>query len=112
MAFEGLYSEINTYNNMKFKMYEIVNCLNTSANGIVNLPGVILNSYSFDGDATPIHGKVKKIHDDVASTSSYITGTIIPAIDAAINNTRNRIASLEKQLQEQQEAEAKKRANS
>jgi SMC interacting uncharacterized protein involved in chromosome segregation len=103
MSISSCYETINRYNSLKSNLNNVVSSLNSSVNKLSPVANKISSVYSFDTENTPIVDKCSSLSDDISKTSSYISNSIIPAIDSAINDLRNEISYLEAIEREKEE---------
>ncbi len=101
MSISSCYDAIGRYNALKASLANVVNSLNSSQAKLSPVSNLVYSAYSVDENETPVVGRIKGISQDIASTSSYITNVVIPAIDRAITQKRNEANRLETELANQ-----------
>jgi len=97
MSINSCYEAIGRYNALKVSLSNVVGQLNSAHSKLSPVPGTILSAYSVNDNKTPIVGRVEALDKDIADTASYITKTIIPAIDRAISQKRKEIIQLQQE---------------
>ena len=79
--------DINRYKALKKKINAIIQNLKGSIGYVNTLGDNLRNAYSINGDDTPVETRTLALRSDLSETYKTLTGTIIPAIDAAIAST-------------------------
>lgn len=97
MSIYSCYEDIGRYNALKASLSNVVSSLNASTTKISPVPNIIYSAYNVDDNETPVVGRIKKLNQDIAGTSTYISNVVIPAIDAAISKKRREIFRLEQE---------------
>lgn len=97
MSIYSCYEDIRRYNALKANLGNVIATLNNASSKLSPVSQSIYAAYSVDENPTPIVGRLDGLTNDVASTASYISRVIIPAIDHAISNKRREIFRLEQE---------------
>lgn len=97
MSVNSCYEAIGRYNALKVSLSNVVRQLNDAHSKCSSVPSTILSVYSVNDNKTPIVGRIESLNGDIADTASYITKTIIPAIDRAISQKRKEILQLQQE---------------
>lgn len=101
--------EIQRYRNLSSNLKTIISSLSSAAGNTYSLSNEIDNKYQVNDSFTPIVTKTNQLKNDIESTCNYLKITVIPAIDAEINELEREIDRIEQEERERREREEQER---
>lgn len=120
MSIESCYNDISRLQSLKSNLQSANSDLRIATYRFTPITYNLSANYRINDSETPITQRVKRLHNDIASTNEYISNVVIPAIDDAINGKRNEIERLEaeqraeeerRRREKEEEEERKRREN-
>lgn len=99
-------SDINKYEDIKVQIGRIVLKLNDSADAAGRLGFKITSDFKINNDGAAVGERAMSLEKKLNRTADYLTNTILPAIESAIGEAKQRIAQIEQEEAEASAAEA------